>query len=296
MTAARTPFRLLDDGAAATDAGGGAAEWNPADRTLLQELLEDAHTSLQRDLILRAVDAGHDARTVHGFADTIRAMEDHALYAACCSAPAKQTTGAKLEVLLRAQMDPVFALALRRPPAPAPASRSTPATPLAPPARPVAKRELGSSSDVPAVSTRRKGDGGFAEELFSAAAEFAQVRYHEHVIDEARFTLGEAIARAGQALARGLVVPVVLGARPGDFRRYALLLQLHVSGRTRAFQLHDPFAQELVWVNEADLIAGKELPLSDKVFRRLTLIALPALTPGGLGAMDSGFDGSGERG
>lgn len=302
---APTPVRLLDDGLPGPEDVAGASTWSAADRQRLEELLEDARSQLQRDLILRAVDAGHGVRPVHGFADTIRPMEDPALYTACCGLTASHGAGARLEVLLRAQMDPIFALALRQ--GRAWEARRTPGmglvAPVLPPAKATVKQEPGESpgrragpearrtppAQVVDLGGRTPGPG-FAEDLFNAAAEFAGVRFRERPIDDAALTLAQAVAGAAQALARGLLVPVVLGSRPGDHRRYALMLQLHVSGRTRAFQLHDPFAQEVVWVNEADLLAGKELPFSDKVLRRLTAIALPTLTPGGAGAMQSGFD------
>ena len=58
-----------------------------------------------------------------------------------------------------------------------------------------------------------------------------------------------------------------------------VLLQLSVSGKSRAWQLYDPFTAELVWANEGDLLARAELPFANKVNRRLTRIVLPLSTP-----------------
>ena len=74
---------------------------------------------------------------------------------------------------------------------------------------------------------------------------------------------------------RGVPIPIVLGPSPGEYRRYALILQVSTTGKSRAFQLHDPFTQETVWVNEGDLFARTELPFATKTHRRITAIALP---------------------
>ncbi len=70
-------------------------------------------------------------------------------------------------------------------------------------------------------------------------------------------------------------MPVSLGREVGARSRYALLLQVQLSGKRRAFQLYDPIDEELVWVHEADLLRRTELPLSSKRFRRVTAVALP---------------------
>jgi hypothetical protein len=56
-----------------------------------------------------------------------------------------------------------------------------------------------------------------------------------------------------------------------------MLLQTSSSGKSRAWQLYDPFSQELVWANEGDLLARTELPFANKTNRRITRIALPML-------------------
>lgn len=67
----------------------------------------------------------------------------------------------------------------------------------------------------------------------------------------------------------------MLGSTPGERGRDALILQVSQTGRTRAFQLHDPSAEQTVWVNERDLLGRVELPFGAKFWRRITAISLP---------------------
>ena len=88
-------------------------------------------------------------------------------------------------------------------------------------------------------------------------------------------TMAEALASAAGALSRGIPVPCAVGQHPGDHRRFIVLMQLNTSGKSRAWQLYDPFSSELLWANEGDLLAKAELPFANKMNRRLTRIVLP---------------------
>ena len=87
--------------------------------------------------------------------------------------------------------------------------------------------------------------------------------------------MADALASAAGALSRGIPVPCAIGPNPGDHRRFIVLMQLSTSGKTRSWQLYDPFSSELLWANEGDLLAKAELPFANKVNRRLTRIVLP---------------------
>jgi hypothetical protein len=100
--------------------------------------------------------------------------------------------------------------------------------------------------------------------------------YRECDVDgEAGIPLEQALDQAAAALQRGVVVPVTLGPSPGQHRRFAVLMQLSVVGKNRAWQLYELVSQELVWANEGDLLMRTELPFSNKSNRRITRFALP---------------------
>src|SRR5690606_19956765 len=101
------------------------------------------------------------------------------------------------------------------------------------------------------------------------------ISYQEHEVDTGGLTLEQGLQDAAEALAEGVVIPAALGPRAGEHRRYALILQAQKSGRSRAFQLYEPFSQEVVWVHQKDLLARTELPLGNKAYRRITALALP---------------------
>jgi len=277
-------------------------DWTDAERNLWAELLEDADGELQRELLVRALAMGHTAAELHGFADFIRPLSDSEVYAACAAPKGK---GHDMPTLLRAQADPLFALELNTRGRARPRRREAPPGPVKlPPAllvdravAPVSPREPTpeeAPSEAPAEAQPRPAAPrhGFAEDLFDAAVDFTGIRFSEQPVDAGGLTLEQAVPIATEALSKGIPVPVVLGSRAGDFRRYALILQVQVSGRTRAYQLYDPFEQEAVWANEGDLLSRVELPFSNKVHRRITAIALPRTAPHGVGGVGSGYEGT----
>ena len=87
------------------------AQWPARARELFEELIDDAGSDLQRELIQRAVVAAHSPAEVHAFADALRGMSDEEAYEACTlhdSAPEDYTVAQ----LLRAEADPLFAFEL----------------------------------------------------------------------------------------------------------------------------------------------------------------------------------------
>ncbi|MBX5481805.1 MAG: hypothetical protein IRZ16_08175 [Myxococcaceae bacterium] len=291
-------------------------EWRPSDRKLLGELLEDARTELQREMIHRVVVARHACAEVHAFADTIRALDDEALYQQCTIDPRR--TDVPVTARFRAEADPLYAMELNGhllppsddDPGPVygvvprarPAFRAPPALLLppepprvgAPPkpsfdsesssarARPLATHlELGASGeDVPSVrrspTARASGaDAGANVEALNEALRGLGLSFRDHEVDTRELPLEHALELAAQALQNGIPVPVTLGREKGDRGRQVLMLQVTPPGRTRAFQLHDPFAHETVWAHEKDLLSRAELPFDHKQWRRITAIALP---------------------
>jgi len=86
--------------------------WNDKSKHLFTELLEDAPNEMQRELLNRAVAAGHSAAELHAFADALRGLSDGEAFDKCTigldSAP-----GYTMSQLLKAEADPLFAFTLK---------------------------------------------------------------------------------------------------------------------------------------------------------------------------------------
>lgn len=286
--------------------------WPQRARSLFKELLEDASSDLQRELLMRSVAAGHTPAEVHAFADQLRGLEDDQAYEACTlheDAPQDYT----MAQLLRAEADPLFAFELKGglidpneddgdqvTPGPAPAKAHVPVRELVDliPARPAKQAVSDSfqglspvgarpksldwndlSAGKPPPQPKREGIAASAkliEALLAEATRALQISWKEQDVDvPGGLSMAEAISSAAGALARGIPVPCVVGPNPGEHRRFIVFMQLITTGKTRAFQLYDPFTSELLWVNETDLLVKSELPFANKMNRRLTRIVLP---------------------
>ncbi len=278
-------------------------KWPADEQQLFAELLRRAESDVQREVLQRALVAGHGLSELGPFADAIRGMSDDAVYDACTVADGRGRAAPSVVARLRAEADPIYAFelngnSLSRPRAYAPPLAPTrmrltfgppEVTPPGRAGRPsfeaeasesrgqrLDPNELGNSVDAapqPAAPAERR----IAEDLLNEAVRPLGLSFQEQAVDGPKLKLEKALESAHAALARGIPVPVLLGGRVGEYRRYALLLQVSNAGKTRAFQLHDPFAQETVWVNEGDLFGRSELPLSDKSLKRITAIALPRM-------------------
>ncbi len=290
-------------------------QWPVRARQLFDELLEDAGSDLQRELLQRAVAAAHTPAEVHAFADELRGLTDEDAYAACTldeDAPTDYTVAQ----LLRAEADPLFAFELKggtlepneahdaglvsasqRQFAPVrdfddeprvdplvkalskkKSSDSFEAESPAPRPKSLDWNELPTSKPPPPKKEGPSSAGGtrFLEGLLAEATRALQISWKEQDVDvPGGLSMAEALASAAGALARGIPVPCAVGPHPGDHRRFVVLLQLNTSGKNRAWQLYDPFSAELVWANEGDLLAKAELPFANKANRRLTRIVLP---------------------
>lgn len=301
--------------------------WTSRARVLFDELLEDAGSDLQRELLLRAVAAAHSPAEVHAFADELRGLSDEEAYEACTlhdDAPDDYTVAQ----LLRAEADPLFAFELKggtiepneevhsgtaelaAPVMPGAAKKKGPVRdldddddrgPLDPVARAVSNKRSSDSfsAESPGPAVPKKLDwnelpnakpppppkrdgpttaGGqrLLENLLAESTRALHIGWKEHDVDvEGGLPLAEALASAAGALTRGIPVPCAVGPKPGEHRKFVVLMQLNISGKNRAWQLYDPFTAELVWANEGDLLAKAELPFANKMNRRLTRIVLP---------------------
>ena len=288
--------------------------FSPEDRARTTDALEAAGSELQRELLLRAVAAGNTPSRLIAFAAALRPLPDEEAMR-LCTLPEREGPPAPLGLRLKAMADPLtayeawgrgaFARELGSSPREpggggggpnlgfAVASRELgesagdsnrggggPDLGFGISAREMGARELGSSRESPPPAPRAApGEGSFADDLMTQGTSVLGVSYREEAVDRGGLALAQALQRAAQALADGLPVPVILGARPGKYSRHALLLQMQSSGSSRVFQLHDPITTETVWVHERDFLAGSELPLSTATLRRITAIALPVRTP-----------------
>lgn len=273
--------------------------WDDAEQTLFHELLEDASSELQRELLGRALAAGHDVGALHAFADALRPMSDREAFAACTSSEAGSASARSVVARLRAEADPLFAFeanghstqrTAEEPDDDVISSRRIPPElllPVQPPAyaRP-ARATFEEESRVERTSARGGGEISrvsgvegsgrpYASEIYSDAARAFGISYREEAVDSPRLSLEKALERVADALSRNLIVPATIGGEVGEFRRDVLILQVQPAGKSRSFQLHDPFSAETVWAHERDLLARLELPFKDKRNRRLTAVSLP---------------------
>jgi hypothetical protein len=253
------------------EAGRHLDGWDEADRRLFQELMEDGGSELQRELLQRAVAMGHSPTELHAFADHIRGLSDGQLND--LATPAVQK-GVPLDSALRAFADPLLAWQSHKRPLAKPVPPELGEEPKTPPE---AMRTDAEARPAPPDEDELHGGDrtGFADDLFNDAIRSFGFQLDEHAIDDARVTVDKVVPLIAEALARAIPVPVVVGPSAREHRRYALFLQVQSQSGTRSFQLHDPFAQETVWVREADILGLKELTFSDKQHRRLTAVALP---------------------
>lgn len=280
-------------------------KWPRGARGLLDELLEDAGSDLQREFIIRSVAAGHTPPEVHAFADELRGMSDDEAYRACTlhDAPPEDFTVAQL---LRAESDPLFAFEAQGGQlepnetldvTPPPLETAVSAPSLDPVVAALSRKkadtfeaesrdvvrprvdwgELPGNAPPPRVERDAAGPTTrFLEGLLNESTRALNLSWRESDIDvPGGLSMSDAVASALGALTRGIPVAAVIGPRAGDHRRFVVLLQTSTSGKSRAWQLYDPRTGELVWANENDLLAGNELPVIDKANRRLTRIVLP---------------------
>lgn len=278
--------------------------WPAKERALFLELLEDAPSELQREFLQRTVAAGHSPPEVHAFADALRGLTDAEAFVAC-TLEADAPDGYTVVQLLRAEADPLYAYELKGgelSPQEAmesaewqiPASLATePALHTDPrwmqPYTPGAVRQA-QTTDIGASSgsylARRATTGSIEAPLGSAmvadllneSTRALGVAWREVIVDDVGGNpLEDILGPIAEALHKGITVPVAVGPSPGHHRRFCLMLQISVAGKSRAYQLYDPFGHELVWANEGTLLSRKELPFDDKANRRITRVVLPIL-------------------
>ena len=118
----------------------------------------------------------------------------------------------------------------------------------------------------------------FFEDLLSEATRGLGLTWKEHELDAmGGMPLVRALQEANAALGRGIPVPFLVGTAQSKPQRFVLMLQVSTASATRAFQLYEPFAQELVWANEKTLLTGGELPFENKALRKFLRVALPGI-------------------
>jgi hypothetical protein len=301
----------MTDRAMSSEARTHLERWPDRARKLFGELLDDAGSDLQRELLQRAVAAGHTAAEVHAFADELRSMSDEQAFEACTLSD-EHPEYYSVAQLLHAQADPLFAFELRGGTID-PAEDTMTGSRAAP--RPLSPEELAAqmvTQPVDLVTLRAargfEADSKGASPLLRPSAPASRARairalepelgervgealitdlleeatrpfslsWRERDVDApGGLTMPEALEGASQALARGVPVPFALGPKVLQHRRLVLALQQSTAGKTKAWQLYDPLSRELVWTNEGDLLLARELPFANKAHRRITRVALP---------------------
>lgn len=286
------------------------ASMSEEDQQLFRELIEDAGSELQRELLRRALAARHTSKELHAFGDQIRGMDDDEVYAAV-TLEEYGPNGARRGVVqrMRAEADPIFGFTLNghsltgddefaaydalglplraRPnfePAPA-ALVSNPASDALENSiargKKLSLRDLGESEEVthnrprPTTAAAAPVNKGGGDDVFSQAVRAFGYSYKEVNVDSPQVGLSKGVDLMIAALRRGLPVPACLGNVSGNFRRYVLFLQVAPVGKGHALQVHEPQSNETVWVNEAALRNGGELPLGNKALRRVISLVVP---------------------
>jgi hypothetical protein len=239
---------------------------------------------------------------VHAFADALRGLTDAEAFVAC-TLEADAPDGYTVVQLLRAEADPLYAYELKGGElspqesmesaewqiparlATEPSLHTDPkwVQPYTPGVvRPANTTDIGSSSG--SYLARRANTGSIEAPLGSAivadllneVTRALGVAWREVIVDDVGGNpLEDILGPIAEALQKGITVPVAVGPSPGHHRRFCLMLQLSVAGKSRAYQLYDPFGHELVWANEGTLLSRKELPFDDKANRRITRVVLP---------------------
>ncbi len=301
----------MKDHRVSADARKHLEGWPPRARKRFGELLDDAGSDLQRELLQRAVGAGHTIAELHSFADELRALSDEQAFEACTLADDHPEYYSVAQLLL-AQADPLFAFELRGgtiDPAEDTLTGSR-AAPQALSADELAAQMVTQPVDLVTLRERRgfqadSRDRGAPPRASAPASRARAIRALEpelgdrssealltDLLDEATrpfsltwrerdvdapggLSMQEALEGATKALARGVPVPFALGPKVLQHRRLVLALQHSSSGKTKAWQLYDPLSRELVWTNEGDLLLARELPFANKAHRRITRVALP---------------------
>ncbi len=284
--------------------------WTSRGRALFAEVMEDAGSDLQREFVHRAVLAGHTAGEVHAFADELRALSDDECFERCTlddDAPDDYT----VVQLLRAEADPLFAFELKGGTISPNEADDAPSLPVpraavldegdhlmrvADPVRRAREQRAGFSAESvdarpsrqPAAAVSRPPNSGLSpslvpstgsrifDDLLTEATRGLSISWREYEVDvPGGLTMEALLPQAATALSRGVPVPCVVGSLQTRALRFVVMLQLSTSGANRAFQLYEPFSQELIWANEKDLLARGELNFSNKALRKVTRVALP---------------------
>jgi hypothetical protein len=283
--------------------------WPTSAKKLFRELMEDASSELQQELVQRAMMFGHSPAEVHAFADALRGFSDDECFEAC-TLSGGVPDGYTVSQLLRAESDPLYAfelkggslspndasapLKVRRPEfISASDDRGFTADPVrraknhrvafdSHSGRVRASTAPGSSAfgnasmQIPLPDSPGAGAGRLLEDLLIEATRTIGVTWREFELDvPGGLSIAQALGLVANAVARSIPVPCVIGNVEGRPLRFLLVMQTSGLGRHRAFQLYEPFSHDLIWANEKDLLGNRELAFENKALRRLLRVALP---------------------
>jgi hypothetical protein len=249
----------------------------------LRELLEDAASPLQVELLKRGIAAGRSVGELHAFGDAIRGMTDAALFEAFTVNSTKGNL--PLQALLAAQADPLAAFVLSggvlTPSAEpvttaAPVKRTTQKTFMgdSEPTQPHRVLRLNSSDLNPA--TVSETDLSTLQSALNSLCRGLNVSWTVYDVGAGqKMSVAEALQRALVHIDRGLCIPFGLRPLKGSGLGYLLALQVRKSPTGTAIQLLDIASSETSWVHEGDVLHGRELPFADKRLRMVCRTALP---------------------
>ncbi len=264
------------------------ATWLPKSRALLNELLEDATSDLQREMIVRSISVGHSPAEIHAFADELRSLSDRQIFEMCTLA-VRRPPEATVEQLVRIEADPLTAFEMN-------GGKIEPNEDdelLARVAEPIDRqlsRQIQMSRTffadaratvgvVPASSELASRSHELLADLLGNATRALGITWAEYdVVGIGAASVQALLDRSAEALNAAMPVVAVLGSTQHVHRRFVLILQVQQSSKTRAWQLYEPLSREVRWLNEGDLTSEAELPFSDPGCHMVTRIILPSPT------------------
>ncbi len=251
----------------------------------LRELLEDAASPLQAELLKRGIAAGRSIGELHAFGDAIRGMTDAALFQACAVNSAAKGN-LLMKTLLEAQADPLAAFVLNggvltpsvEPvTSPQTVSKKTPSKTFMGDSEPTQPHRLlrPKPGDL-GVGNASDTDFSSLQSSLNSLCRGLNVSWTVYEVGAGqKMSVAAALQQALAQVDRGQCIPFGLRPLKGEGLGYLLALQVRKSTSGTAFQLLDVASSEALWVHEGDLLHGRELPFADKRLRIVCRTALP---------------------
>jgi hypothetical protein len=273
---------------------GAVSALADADYTALRGLLSNAGSDTERAFILKALASGHSMTEITTFAGTIHGMTDAWLIQNLNVLQITSTsdTGGGTGIIqqfgnscgptsvqvLRAEADPIYALSLNSAGPIGQASSAAVTNPTTIPNVATAGEQSAILTSHAAAGTggaptnrASPGGGAWVEADMNARKRATGVEYTRHDIGS-DISVDQALAILTVGLGMGIDVPIVVGAKEGDFAHYVVVVRKDGN----RYQIHDVWAGQTVWRTAKDFRNSTlNLPSGHKA---ISALAEPRLT------------------